>query len=76
MAYIKGTWVSPIDITGTMKINQTDEALQNIVSDDAGSIANFLDAEMTKVGNEINSYGPRLDDLETFQGTVQNIMEW
>ncbi len=83
MAYVRGTWISPIDIVGTMKINQTDEALQNIVSDDADSIANFINEEMTKVEDEIGTFESRVSsleskvtDLETFQGTVENIVEW
>ncbi len=76
MAYTAGSWVSPKSITGTTKIADTDTILQDIVSDDPGSIKAYLDGESTKWENELNPYDTRITDLESFQSEVETIVEW
>ena len=76
MAYTAGSWVSPKSITGTTKIADTDTILQDIVSDDPGSIKAYLDTEGTKWEDELNSYDTRVTALENDMDEVKNIVEW
>ena len=55
MAYTASPWASPIDIVSTLKINLTDDALQDIITDDAGSLVNFINTEFTAIETEVNS---------------------
>ena len=65
MAYIPGEWTTPINIVGTMKINETDEALEAIVNTDPGSIRVFLNSEFVKIEAEMSTNYAAIAGLAT-----------
>ena len=63
MAYVAGTWNTPINIVGTMQIQATDEAIEAILNTDANSMRNFINSEFQNIETELGSYTSAVQTL-------------